>query len=56
MGDHDGAEAIGGLTERGWHAADLRAATGTRGKPEWVTCSHAPQIAPARQLCLWSAA
>lgn len=47
------AEALDELPD--WHALDLRAASQTAGKPEWLTCSHEPDpLAMSAQLNLWS--
>ena len=51
------AEALPELLALGWHALDLREASTTEGKPEWLTCSDPPQrVAVPRQLKLWSVA
>ena len=51
------AEALPELLALGWHALDLREASATEGKPEWLTSSAPPQrVAVPRQLKLWSAA
>ena len=51
------AEALPELLALGWHALDLREASATEGKPEWLTCSDPPQrVAVPRQLKLWSVA
>ena len=51
------AEALPELLALGWHALDLREASATEGKPEWLTCSDPPQrVAVPRQLELWSVA
>lgn len=47
------AEALPELIADGWHPLDLREATGTRGKPEWLTCSEPPsRLAFTPQLSL----
>jgi hypothetical protein len=46
------AEALPELLTNGWHALDLRAATHTTGKPEWLTCSEPPHHLAQPQLRL----
>ena len=46
------AEAIPELLATGWHALDLRDATGKGGKPEWLTCSDPPHQAHRRQISI----
>lgn len=50
------AEPLPELLTRGWHGVDLREATSTGGKPEWLTMSSPARGQISRQLRLWSAA